>query len=215
MEYIGPAAARQHVITDVAHQYFGRRRADCGHGRIGVAERPAEYHVAHAGIASVWAGVNGADDQIVEAIAVHVARRADGPAGMVARNARQCETIGAIQRIQIETGREARACRTPHNSCRRSRWRTGHRRSDRHNRHRSRRPPTRQTSRSDSSSGTPLSLETIRTVQRGEVEIGRKARSPAKHHVTCRGVRAADDQVVEPVTVHVARRRNRPGQLGY
>ncbi len=63
-----------------------------------------------------------ADDEVVEAVAVHVARRRDRPAGTRRRpRAAQPEAGGAVERRQVDVGGKAcPPCRTPHSS-RRSR----------------------------------------------------------------------------------------------
>ena len=69
----------------------------------------AEEHIAGAGIAfAIRVGLIGADDEVIIAIAIHIAGRGHGSAALVAgRNAIKPEAVAAIQAGKVERGGEA------------------------------------------------------------------------------------------------------------
>ena len=107
VEHVRPAAARQHVVAVAADQHLGRRRAGGRHRR---AERAAEHDIARAGIAAVGIRLRGSDDQVVVAVAVHVARRRHREAATVERrDAHQLEAVGTVQARWVDVGGKARS----------------------------------------------------------------------------------------------------------
>ena len=108
------AVAVQHVITGEADQRVVElaagdrlrpRGADAHHRGV---RRPPEHHVARAGTVAVRIGAEGADDQVVEAVAVDVARRGDREAAAVARRlAADLEAVAAVEARQVDVRGEA------------------------------------------------------------------------------------------------------------
>ena len=162
-----------------------------------------------------------ADDQIVEAVAVDVARRRDRDAAeVVRRRAAEPEAVAAVEAREIDVGGEARCLAEHHVAGARGRCRADRhwapRRSGRRSRRRSRRPPTRPTMPLPSRSRHAAQLEAVAAVEAGQREVGAEARRPCRTPRSSRlmppfasAQRRADDQVVEAVAVHVARRRDR------
>ena len=81
----------------------------------GEARGLAEHHVARPGIGSVRIGTAGADDQVVEAVAIDVAGRGDREAALViGRHAAELEAVGAVEGGEVEVGAEARGLAEHH-----------------------------------------------------------------------------------------------------
>ena len=75
----------------------------------------AEHHVARAGMAAVRIGPEGADDQVGEAVAIDVAGRGDRAAAVVAgRHAAELEAVRAVEGGEVEIGAEARGLAEHH-----------------------------------------------------------------------------------------------------
>ena len=213
LEHVRAAATRQNIGERATDQDLGRRRAVRYHR---AAERAAEHDVARPGIAAVGIGIGRTDDQVVIAVAVHVARRGDGPAATIeGRDTGQAETRRALEVFEVDVRGEARRL-AEHHVARAGARAVGvriagaddqvvvavavhvARRSDR---------PTGQVTRQGAAQ-----LETRRAVQRRKIDVGREATRLAEHHVARAGIaagpidiRGADDQVVVTVAVHVAR----------
>ena len=128
IERVVAAVAVQHVVAGQADQRVVELPPEIVCDPVG-ADRaspaavrcPAEHHVARAGTVAVRVGASGADDQVVEAVAVDVARRGDGTAAEVARRlAAELEAVAAVEARQVDVRRRSlRPCRTPRSSRRR------------------------------------------------------------------------------------------------
>jgi len=85
-------------------------KAVCGRQlrQIQVGHKPtrfAKHDVRRAGISLRPSDVEGADDDIIEPVAIDIAGTTDGETGRdIARAAAELEAIGAIERGQVELG---------------------------------------------------------------------------------------------------------------
>ena len=87
--------------------------------RGGKARSLAEHHIALARIGvPARIGARGADQDVVEAVAIDVPRRGDGLAAAVTGiDAVEAEAVGAVEAREIERRRQSPTpCRTPHSS---------------------------------------------------------------------------------------------------
>src|SRR5262245_35619501 len=74
----------------------------------GKAGRLAEHDIARAGIATIWVGACGPDNQIVEAVAVDVTSRRDRPAAIVVRRqAEERESVAAVKAGKVDVAGKA------------------------------------------------------------------------------------------------------------
>ena len=168
---------------------------------------------------AAWLRERRPDDHVVNAVAVHVARSGHGAAApVVGRRAVHGEAVGAVERAQLERGREAGE-RAEHHVALTGEVAVAIRRADDeiadavtvHVPRRADREAAR-VERIDAVDG-----EAVGAVESAKIEGGAEVGLGAEHHVALTragssagiGLGRADDEIADAVAVHVSRRAHR------